>query len=96
MPNEPSNPDRGSPPIVIAEFPHEFTATLAKQALEAAGIPCQMTGIHTAGFRAEAPGMVRVLVPASREAEARAIMEDFLAEPDEPAGSDWADESAEL
>ena len=29
------------------------------------------------------------------EAEARAIMEDFLSEPDEPAGSDWADESAE-
>jgi hypothetical protein len=54
-----------------------------------------MTGIHTAGFRAEAPGMVRVLVPSSREAEARAIMEDFLSEPDEAAGSDWADESAE-
>lgn len=82
---------RGEPPVVIAEFPHEFTATLAKQALEAAGIPCQMTGIHTAGFRAEAPGMV----PASREAEARAIMEDFHAGPEDGAGSDWADESAE-
>lgn len=79
--------------MVIAEFPHEFTATLAKQALEAAGIPCQMTGIHTAGFRAEAPGMVRVLVPASREAEARAIMEDFHAGPEDGpedgAGEDW-------
>lgn len=95
MTNEPSSPDRGSPPVVIAEFPHEFTASLAKQALESAGIPCQMTGIHTAGFRAEAPGMVRVLVPSSREAEARAIMEDFLSEPDEAAGSDWADDSPE-
>lgn len=86
---------RGEPPVVVAEFPHEFTATLATQALEAAGIPCQMTGIHTAGFRAEAPGMVRVLVPASREAEARAIMADFHAGPEDGAGPDWADESAE-
>ncbi len=82
MPEQPTTPDRGSPPVVIAEFPHEFTATLAKQALEAAGIACQITGIHTAGFRAEAPGMVRVLVPASREAEARAVMEDFHSAPD--------------
>ncbi len=96
MSNQPTNPDRGSPPVVIAEFPHEFTATLAKQALEVAGIPCQITGIHTAGFRAEAPGMVRVLVPSSREAEARAIMEDFHSQPDEldPEDPDagWADE----
>lgn len=72
-----------SSPITIAEFPHEFTATLAKNALEAAGIPCQLVGVHTAGFRAEAPGMVKLLVPAARESEARAILDDFNAEPAE-------------
>lgn len=86
----PGQPDHSQPPIVIGEFPHEFTATLAKQALEAAGIPCQMTGIHTAGFRAEAPGFVRLLVPANREAEARAIIDDFHAGPDE---QDWDDDA---
>lgn len=88
MPELPSKnpdpePDHAQPPIVIAEFPHEFTATLARNALVAAGIPCQLTGIHTAGFRAEAPGFVRLLVPSNRQAEARAIIEDFRAGPDE-------------
>lgn len=76
-------PDHTQPPVVIAEFPHEFAATLARNALVDAGIPCQLTGIHTAGFRAEAPGFVRLLVPANRRAEAQAIIDDFRAGPDE-------------
>lgn len=80
-----TTPDQTQPPVVIAEFPHEFPATLARNALVAAGIPCQLTGIHTAGFRAEAPGFVRLLVPANRQDEARAIIEDFNAGPDEAA-----------
>lgn len=84
-------PDHSQPPVVIAEFPHEFTATLARNALDAAGIPCQLTGIHTAGFRAEAPGFVRLLVPANRQAEARAIIDDFNSAPDAPDATGSAD-----
>lgn len=78
------DPGRNPGPVVVAEFPTELAATLARNAMEQAGIPCQLAGIHTAGFRAEAPGMIRLLVPAAREAEARAIMEDFYSPPDEP------------
>ncbi len=85
-------PDHSQPPVVVAEYPHEFTATLAKQALEAEGIPCQLLGIHTAGFRAEAPGMVKLMVPAVREAEARAVLEDFDAEPHE---QDWSGDAGD-
>jgi hypothetical protein len=79
-------PDPHAPPVIVAEYPNEFTATLAKQALEAEGIPCQLLGIHTAGFRAEAPGTVRLMVPAGREVEARAVLDDFDAPADPGSG----------
>jgi hypothetical protein len=90
MPNMPDTPDHSQPPVVIAEFPHEFTAALARNALLAAGIPCQLTGIHTAGFRAEAPGFVRLLVPTNRRAEAQAIVDDFRSKPDDADAADHA------
>lgn len=62
-------------PVVLARYPTEFEAALVRGILLNAGIPCEIAGIHTAGFRAEAPGMVDVLVPANREAEARSVLD---------------------
>lgn len=69
--------EHGRAPVVIASYPNEFGAAMARNALVEAGIPCEMLGIHTAGFRAEAPGFVKIMVPADREDEARAIIEAF-------------------
>lgn len=75
-------------PVVLARYPTEFEAALVRGILLNAGIPCEIAGIHTAGFRAEAPGMVDVLVPANREAEARTIIESGTQADD----ADWTDE----
>lgn len=75
-------------PVVLARYPTEFEAALVRGILLNAGIPCEIAGIHTAGFRAEAPGMVDVLVPANREAEARSLIEQE-AEADD---TDWTDD----
>jgi len=57
-------------PVVVAKYPTEFEAALTKNMLVEAGIPCEMVGAMTAGFRAETPGMVSVLVPGDRAEEA--------------------------
>jgi hypothetical protein len=66
--------------VVIGTYPTEFAAAMARNAVVEAGIPCEMLGIHTAGFRAEAPGGVKLIVPAERAEEARAIVDGFRAE----------------
>ncbi len=75
-------------PVVLARYPTEFEAALVRGILLNAGIPCEIAGIHTAGFRAEAPGMVDVLVPADREAEARSLIEQET----ETDDTDWTDD----
>jgi siroheme synthase len=50
-------------PVVIERYKTEFEAMLTKNMLEEAGIPCEVVGGMTAGFRAETPGFVEVLVP---------------------------------
>ena len=72
--------DYGRPPVAIGTYPTEFAAAMARNAVVEAGIPCEMLGIHTAGFRAEAPGGVKLIVPAERAEEARAIVDGFRAE----------------
>lgn len=59
---------------MIAQYRTEFEAALVRNTLREAGIPCELAGIHTAGFRAEAPGWVQVLIPARFEARARALL----------------------
>lgn len=74
-------------PIVIAQYRGEFEASLVRNALVGEGIPCELSGVHSAGFRAEVPGWVKVLIPADCEARARAIIEGFQRE----GGSDGWD-----
>ncbi len=57
---------------LLTSTPTEMEAGIIVGALEARGIKATMTGTYTAGFRAEAPGWVQVLVaeddlPAAHE-----------------------------
>jgi hypothetical protein len=57
-------------------------------ALDAHGVRATVTGSFTAGFRAEAPGMVNVLVRQEDLARARQVLSDLAQEPDHPQ---WLD-----
>ena len=54
--------EQGDQPVLLAEFPTEALAAIFIAMLREEGIEAVMTGGIRVGFRAEAPGMVRVLV----------------------------------
>ena len=60
--------------VVVAEFDSELLAGFASGLLEEHGIESRAVGGLTAGFRAEAPGRVRLLVQARDAERARAIL----------------------
>ncbi len=74
-------------PVVVGAFMDEMEARLIAQELEARGVPAGTLGHMTAGFRAEAPGMAKLIVPQRHEERARAIMQELLSEPIEV---DWS------
>lgn len=80
-------------PVVVARYPTEFEAALTKNMLVEAGIPAQVVGGMTAGFRAETPGMVDVLVPGDRAEEARLIVAMQESEQDRSDDGESEDES---
>ncbi|MBT8485631.1 MAG: hypothetical protein HKO59_13095 [Phycisphaerales bacterium] len=68
-------PDRPTPDddtAVLVNVATDWQAELIAEALRARDINAEAAGALTAGFRAEAPGLVRVIVPARQLAEARA------------------------
>lgn len=69
-----TQPDQHADPVVVGIYDTEFEAALIKNMLSEAGIPAQMVGAMTAGFRAETPGKVKVLVPGSLGEQARALI----------------------
>ncbi len=73
-------------PKVVAEYVSEFEANIVCNMLREEGIPCQIMGGTLAGFRAEAPNLVRLLVPAEFEERAlRVLIEhDATRASDEP------------
>ena len=68
--------DHTDDPVVVAEYASELEAGFAKSRLDEAGIESRTVGGHTAGFRAEAPGRVRLLVHKSDFERARALLSD--------------------
>lgn len=66
-------------PVVVGRYETEFEGMLIKNMLTEAGIPSEVVGGMTAGFRAETPGMVKVMVPG--EYAERAL--ELLIEDDE-------------
>ncbi|GJM19880.1 MAG: hypothetical protein DHS20C14_20930 [Phycisphaeraceae bacterium] len=71
-----SETNEGEAPVVVAEYETELQAGFARSLLEEHGIEARMVGGLTAGFRAEAPGRVRVLVHAADLERARAILSE--------------------
>ena len=61
-------------PVTVGRYPTEFEAMLTKNMLSEAGIPAQVVGAMTAGFRAETPGFVKVMVPGEFEEQALKLL----------------------
>lgn len=74
-------------PVTVGQYPTEIQATFAANMLREAGIRCELLGGASSGFKAEAPGYVRLLVSANDETKARALLEEFDAQkaPEEDA-----------
>lgn len=71
----------------LTSFPTEMEAGVLIAELEEHGIRATMTGVHTANFRAEAPGQVSVLVNSRDLDRAR---ETLAALRRETAQVDWS------
>ena len=63
--------------IVIYSAGHEAEAAVVVNALTRAGVMSKMHGEFTAGFRAEAPGDVKILIHPSDETAAKAVLRDI-------------------
>ena len=72
-------------PVVLTTRPTEAQAALIVAALEDRGVQAQATGGFTSGFRAEAPGDVRVLVRECDFERARKALHDIEAGPADTA-----------
>lgn len=70
----------------LAVLSGEIEATLLADELKHQGIAAEASGTLTAGFRAEAPGSVKVLVHEKDLDTAKQIMDDYLASKQE---IDW-------
>ena len=64
-------------PVLVAEFSNEALAAIFIATLREEDIEAVTTGGMTAGFRAEAPGMVRVLVHEKDAERGRALLDQF-------------------
>ncbi len=67
-------------PVTVGRYTTEFEAMLTKNMLVEAGIPAQVVGAMTAGFRAETPGVVKVLVPGDFEEQALVLLIEYTNE----------------
>src|SRR5262245_35886631 len=79
--------DDSDNPVLLTSAPNEMEAGIIVGALEAEGIKAAMSGVYTAGFRAEAPGWVRILVAGHDLARAQAILADVRSNRDQ---LDWS------
>lgn len=62
-------------PTVLISFPSELEATAVVAALASSEIEATTTGSYTAGFLAEAPGQVSVVVRSSDLAAAQQVLD---------------------
>lgn len=64
--------------VTLAFFPTEVEATMVADELKREGIQAEPAGILTAGFRAEAPGRVKVLVHETDLAKAKTLLDEYI------------------
>lgn len=74
-------------PEVLVSVPDELEAAAIVGALGEQGIRARTVGGYTSGFRAEAPGMVKVIVGRGDLARAKLLLADIHAE---PGAVDWS------
>ena len=67
--------------VTVAERTSEVSATILVSVLKDAGIRAVATGGFTSGFRAEAPGMVKVQTLEADADRARQIISEIKMEP---------------
>jgi len=77
MAKDPHNPE------ILESYSNDVTAAAVVTALEAHGISASTTGGFTAGFRAEAPGDVNVIVRHCDLDRARAVLAEIRGNWDE-------------
>lgn len=87
MTNTSTSTTNTNSPTVLVSFPHEMQAGAILNALEQHGIQAQLTGVMTSGFRAEAPGIVSVVVPSTELDQAREVLATVNLDQDEV---DWS------
>jgi hypothetical protein len=66
--------------VLLESTATEMEAGVIVAALEQGGIQATMTGTYTAGFRAEAPGWVKILVAENDLWQARTVLRDVVRE----------------
>ncbi len=94
MKTDPNNPE------ILVRVPGDLEAAAIVNALATFGIEASTTGGYTAGFRAEAPGQVNVIVRHKDLQHAKQALAEFkqgetevdwsqvdVGEPDEPSSS---------
>ena len=64
--------------VTLAFFPTEVEATMIADELKREGIQAEPAGILTAGFRAEAPGRVKILVHESDLEQAKKLLDEYI------------------
>ncbi len=60
--------------VVLTAAPTEAQGAMIVAALEAQGVQAQTTGALTSGFRAEAPGVVQVIVRYADLEQAQSVL----------------------
>ncbi len=74
-------------PVTLITAPNDMEAAAIVAALEAGGVKAQAVGGFTAGFKAEAPGVVEILVKQSEVEKAREILDNH---PNDEEPIDWS------
>ena len=64
--------------VLLDSTPTEMEAGVIVAGLEREGIQATMTGTHTAGFRAEAPGWVKIFVAEDDLPRAQAVLRQVV------------------
>jgi len=93
--------DRNSLLVRVESVPTEWEASLLVQQLDEEGIRAKAIGGFTAGFLAESPGYVSVIVDSADETRARELVRRYFQrklgrstnDPNDTSESEFADES---
>jgi len=81
-------------PVSLLSVPNDFEAAMVVSALAAHEVDATTSGEFTSGFRAEAPGDVKVLVRQRDLGRAREVLDELENEPPADEQSWGADDSA--